>query len=302
MQRADQSTLSAVRSDGERFLAAPVQYQDVGSAELAYRRFGAGPPVLLVHGWPLSGFTYRKLIPHLASHFTCYAIDLPGAGDTRWRPENDFGFRGQAQNLRRFVDILGLTKMHVIAHDTGATIARALALIAGERLGKLVFMGTEIPGHRPPWIPLYQRLTALPGANLSFRLLMSSDRFLRSPMGFGNCFVDRGLLSGEFTEHFIRPLLESPARLDGQLRYLRGIDWGLVDELAEEHRKITNPVLFVWGEEDSIFPVARARAMTSQLPDCRGFHTVPGAKLLVHEEQPALVAGHILPFLSDPAR
>ena len=300
MQRVpDASTATATPSDGERFLAAPIQYLGVGSAEFAYRTFGAGPPVLLVHGWPLSGFTYRRLIPYLASRFTCYAIDLPGAGDTRWRPDNDFSFRGQARNVRRFVDALGLATTHVIAHDTGATIARALALIAGERLGKLVLMGTEIPGHRPPWIPLYQRLTALPGANLSFRLLMSSQRFVRSPMGFGNCFVDRELLGGEFTAQFIRPLLESPAKLDGQLRYLRGIDWGLVDQLAEEHRKITNPVLFVWGEQDSIFPAARARAMTSQLPDCRGFHVVPGAKLLVHEERPAVVADHILPFLLD---
>jgi pimeloyl-ACP methyl ester carboxylesterase len=284
-------------SASEAFLSAELRFCDVGTAEIAYRRFGQGPPLLLVHGWPLSGFTYRQILPALASRFTCYAVDLPGAGDTRWRADSDFGFRGQAQTLRRFVDGIGLRDFHVVAHDTGATITRALALIAGPRIGKLVLMGTEIPGHRPPWIPLFQRLAALPGALAAFRLLLSSSAFVRSPMGFGNCFVDRSLLAGDFTEHFIRPLRESRLRMDGQMRYLKGIDWALVDRLATDHRRINNPVLLVWGEQDTIFPVERARAMATQFADCRGFEVVPRAKLFVHEEQPAAVAAHIVRFL-----
>lgn len=285
------------RVDAQLLTAAPLQFQDVGSAAIAYRRCGSGPPVLFLHGWPLSGLTYRKLVPQLAERFTCIVVDLPGGGETRWRSDNDFSFHGQAQNLRRFIDGLGLTGFHVVAHDTGATIARALALIAGDRIAKMVLIGTEIPGHRPPWIPLFQRLAALPGTRASFRLLMSSGSFLRSPLGFGNCFVDRRLIDGEFLQHFVRPLIESPVRLDGQLRYLRGIDWALVDRLAEEHRRITNPVLFIWGEHDTIFPPQRARAMVSQLADCRGFEVVPNAKLLVHEERPEAVAEHIRSFL-----
>jgi pimeloyl-ACP methyl ester carboxylesterase len=276
---------------------SPLRFHMTPTAEIAYRQVGSGPPLLLLHGWPLSGLTYRRLIPHLAPRFTCYAVDLPGGGETRWRTETDFSFGGQAETVARFIAGLGLNGCHVVAHDTGATIARALALTAGEHLSKLVLIGTEIPGHRPPWIPLYQRLTALPGAQASFRLLMSSQRFLRSPMGFGNCFVDRSLIGGEFSEYFVRPLVQSSARLEGQLRYLGGIDWAFLDRLAEEHRKITNPVLLIWGADDSIFPVQRARAMTGQLGDCRGFVAIAGAKLLVHEERPAEVAQHILEFL-----
>jgi len=280
--------------DTEAFLAAPLQHVDTGSASVAYRRFGSGPPLLLVHGWPLSGFTYRRLIPHLARQFTCYAVDLPGAGETRWSAQTDFSFAGQAETLRRLLDALHLDGCHVVAHDTGASIARALALLAGDRLGDLCLIGTEIPGHRPPWIPLFQRLAALPGAVPMFRLSLSSDWFVRSPLGFGNCFVDRGLLGGDFAEHIIRPLREVPARLDGQLRYLRGIDWQFVDGLATAHRSISNSVLLIWGAEDSIFPVERARSMVPQFAACRGLEVVPGAKLLVHEERPEAVAGHVL--------
>jgi len=282
---------------GGTLLDATPRFFMTPTAEIAYRTVGSGPPLLLLHGWPLSGLTYRRMIPHLAPHFRCYAVDLPGGGETRWRDGNDFSFSGQAENVARLIDGLGLDGCDVVAHDTGATIARALALVAGERLSKLALIGTEIPGHRPPWIPLYQRLTSLPGAAASFRLLMSSDRFLRSPMGFGNCFVDRSLIGGEFKDLFVRPLLDSGTKLEGQLRYLCGIDWAFLDRLAQEHRRIRNPVLFVWGEQDPTFPLERARAMSDQLPDCRGFAVVPDAKLLVHEERPVEVAQHVLRFL-----
>jgi haloalkane dehalogenase len=288
----------STKSDAERFLSAEIRHVPVGAAEIAYRVFGEGEPILFLHGWPLSGFTYRRLIPRLSGRYRCYAADSAGAGETRWQAENDFSFRGHAENYLRFVDGLGLGRFHVVAHNTGATIARALALKAGDRIGRMALIGTEIPGHRPPFIPLFQRLTGLPGALTVFRALLGSRLFLRSPMGFGGCFEDKRLIEGEFEKAFVEPMRRDPRRLEGQIRYLRGIDWGFVDDLAEEHAKIRNPVLWIWGENDPTFPISRARVLESQLPDCRGFRVIPAAKLLVHEERPEEVAEAILAFLS----
>jgi pimeloyl-ACP methyl ester carboxylesterase len=73
----------------------------------------------------VGGLHVPKLIPRLAEHYVCYAIDLPGAGATRWREDNDFSFSGQAANVGRLIDALGFAGTHIVAHDTGATIARA---------------------------------------------------------------------------------------------------------------------------------------------------------------------------------
>src|SRR5262245_11815891 len=223
---------------GEAFHAATVERTGVGTAEIAYRRFGAGRPLLMIHGWPLSGFTWRHCIAGLAAARTCIVPDAPGAGDTRWTPEHAFAFRGQAEAYARFVDALGLDRFDVVAHDTGATIARELALIVGARVEHLVLIDTEMPGHRPPWIPMFQRTARLPGAGPAFRMLLRSRAFRRSSLGFGGCFADLGLVEGEFHEAFVAPLLASRERLVGQLRYLRGIDWKLVDSLATRHREI----------------------------------------------------------------
>jgi pimeloyl-ACP methyl ester carboxylesterase len=282
-------------SPTEQFLAHPVQFADVGRAQIAYRKVGSGPPLLVVHGWPLWGFTWRALLPRLA-HRTCYVIDLPGGGDTTWSEDNDFKFRGQAENLVRFVDAVGVKDFDVLAQDTGGTITRELALLVGERLRRMAIINTEIPGHRPPWIRPFQWTSSLPGAKAGFRMLLGSRAFCRSSIGFGNCFADKGLIDGDFREHIIRPLIEDPKRLAGQLRYLRGIDWALVDSLRERHKEIRARVLFIWGADDPTFPEALAREMLPQLTSAQ-LVSVPGAKLLVHEEKPDEVAAHLAPFL-----
>jgi haloalkane dehalogenase len=278
------------------YFDAPVERLDTGTARLACRRYGSGPPLLLVHGFPLSGFTWRKILPELSKRHTCYVPDLPGLGESEWTDETDFSFPGQGRTLKALVDRLGLERYSVLAQDTGGTFARYLALGDGARVEKLMLINTEVPHHRPPWIPLYQFLMQLPGTLAAFALLLRSRLFLRSGMGFGGCFTDLGLLDGDFHEYVVQPLLQSARRMEGMGRYLSGLTWGPVDALEKEHAQLTMPVQLIWGADDPTFPVAHARRMTSQLPDAR-LVEIPGGRLLVHEEKPAEVAAAALRFL-----
>lgn len=279
------------------YFSAPIRRMRTGDATLALRQYGSGPALILVHGFPLYGFTWRQLLPTLARHFTCYVPDMAGKGESEWAGETDFSFTAHAARLKDMADQLGLDRYALMAQDTGATVARCLALADTARVTRLLLFNTEIPGHRPPWIPLYQFLTGLPGARLSFRLLLASRAYRRSGMGLGGLFHDPALLDGEFHQHTVQPLLDSSRRLDGVIRYLRGLGWPVVDALAEDHKKVTAPVLLIWGEDDPTFPVERARAMVEQFADCRGLLTVPDTRLLPYEERPDDVLEKALPFL-----
>ena len=289
--------MSTESAESNFYFNAPLRKVKVSDATLGLRQYGQGPALLLIHGFPLYGYTWRYLLPTLARHFTCYVPDLAGKGESDWGADTDFTFPGHAARLKELADQLGLERYALMAQDTGATIARCLALADPARASKLVLFNTEIPQHRPPWIPLYQFLTGLPGAQSSFRLMMGSRLYRRSGMGFGGCFSNLDLLDGEFHQHTIQPLLDSPRRLEGMLRYLRGLTWSVVDALAENHRKITVPVLLVWGEDDPTFPIERARPMVAQFANCRGLVSVPRTKLLLYEERPVEVLGKTLPFL-----
>jgi pimeloyl-ACP methyl ester carboxylesterase len=281
---------------GRRYLAQPAQSVDLDGTVVPVRRFGAGPPLLLVHGFPLSGFTWRFLLPELARASTCVVVDLPGLGDSRWTDATDFSFPGQGRTLQRVADALDLGAYRVLAQDTGGTFARFLAL-GDRRVQRLALINTEIPGHRPPWIPFYQRLMTVPGAPGLLGLLARSRHFVRSPMAFGGCFVDLGRIDGEFHEQFVAPITASAVRRDGIRRYLVGAQWAPVDELRRLHARLTIPVRLVWGRDDPTFPLADARPMLDQLPDA-DLVEVAGAALLPHEERPGEVLAAVGEFLA----
>jgi pimeloyl-ACP methyl ester carboxylesterase len=285
--------------ESRAYAAAPVERIDCGDAVLALRRFGSGPPLLLVHGFPLHGYTWRRLLPELSRRHTCLVVDLAGMGDADWNTASDMSWQGHAHRLKLLADRLGLVQYDVMAQDTGASIARYLALEDGARVRRLILINTEIPGHRPPWIVPYQWMARhLPGAAAGFRLLMGRNWFLRSPMGFGGCFCDLNLIEGGFRREFVTRYVDSAKATAGMLHYLAGFYWDSVDALRRRHAELQMPVLLLWGEDDPTFPVALARDMAAQIPGCR-FVGVPEAKLLVQEERPEVVAAAALEFLGE---
>lgn len=282
------------------YAAAEINYHRVEDAVIAVRVFGQGPPLILVHGYPVHGYTWRKVLPALAEQFTCYVVDLPGLGDSAWSAETDFSFTAQARRLGLLPEWLKLSRYSLVAQDTGATVARLVAAAHPGRVDKLAVMNTEMPGHRPPWIPLYRHLAKLPGAGTAFGALMRSSRFLKSPMGLGQFYSDPGLFDDPtYVGPYIEPLLASPGRMAGALQYLRGIEWGVVDGMRQAHSKIKADTLFLWGEDDRTFPVGLAEGMCGQMRAHTTFVRIAGASLMPHEEKPEAVLQHLAPFLKS---
>lgn len=279
-----------------RFFQTEAEIVDTGTSRLPCRRFGSGPALLLVHGFPLSGFTWRRVLPELAKRYTCYVPDLPGMGESQWTEASDFSFPGQGANLKALVERLGLGRYSILAQDTGGTFARYLALYDLTRVEKVALINTEMPHHRPPWIPLYQFLMRVPGTLPAFGLLLRSRAFLRSSMGFGGCFNDLDLIEGDFHRHVVEPLVHSAERRDGMRRYLIGATWQPVDDLVREHSRLTMPVRLIWGADDPTFPLPLARAMLAQFPHA-DLVEIAGARLLTHEEKPDEVVWAVVDLL-----
>lgn len=276
-------------------------FVDVGHARVCCRKAGEGPALVLLHGFPLSGLTWRKIVPDLSKQFTCYALDLVGLGESTSRDAVDFSSQGQAEVLQRALLAQGVSSYALMGYDTGGWIARELALLDPKRVTHLVLMNTEIPGHRPPWIPLYQRVAQLPGSRFVLRRMLASRGVRRSAMGFRGCFENLDLIDGEFTELFVSPLLSSPDRLASMVRFLVSMKFERLDRFVELHGQLSMPVAFLWGAADPTFPETSARAMASQFPNVAHFWSIPKGKLLAHEEQPEAVAQRVIEFLTGVA-
>ncbi len=279
----------------ELFRTPPDRYLDVGAGEVAHRVVGTGPDVLFVHGWPVSGATFRKLLPHLADHVTCHLIDLVGAGSSRFRADTPLSIDGHVDAVRRVVDLLGLDRVAAVGHDSGGMIARH-ALAGDDRLSAMGLIDTEQPQGLSWRFRMFLAGRHAPGFGAVLGRLAGSPRLRRNGFVFGDAFEDRSLLDGEFDEFFLRPLAEDRDRRDAAMKILRSFDTRYVHELGDLHRGIDVPVQLVWGEHDKFFPLARARGMVGTFADAR-LAVVTGAGLFAHEERPAEVADALLQVL-----
>jgi pimeloyl-ACP methyl ester carboxylesterase len=277
------------------FRREPDRFLDVGAGEAAYRVVGTGPDVLFVHGWPVSSATFRLLLPHLVDQVTCHLIDFPSAGSSRFDADTPMSIRQHIETVRRVLDLLELDEVAVVGHDSGGLIARH-AMVGDPRLRAMGLINTEPadPGWR---FTSFIAARHLPGLSAGLGWVAGKPRLVRSKAVFGDAFADRSLLGGEFTEFFLAPLHEIPARREAAVKLLRSFDMHLVTDLPGVHRRLDVPVQLVWGDKDPFFPVARAKAMVAEFPDAR-IEVIEGAGLFSHEERPADVARALLPTLT----
>lgn len=278
------------------FRDPPHQLMDVGGARVAHRRVGSGPDVLFVHGWPVSGATFRRLLPHLVDDVTCHVIDLPGAGSSTVDPGATASVAGHIGAVRRVVDELGLERVAVVGHDSGGLIARH-ALAGDPRVRAMGLIDTEQPQGLNWRFRLFLANRHVPGFGAALGWLVGRPRLRRNGFVLGDAFVDRSLLDGEFDELFLRPLATDPERRARAIEVLRSFEVGHVRQLAALHRRIEVPVELIWGEHDRFFPLAWAEDMARALPDAR-LTVIPGAGLFAHEERPAEVAAALRPMLA----
>jgi pimeloyl-ACP methyl ester carboxylesterase len=112
---------------------------------------GDGDAVLLLHGFPDSHALWRHQVPILTrAGFRVVAPDLRGFGDSDKPADIDAYRVGKSvSDLTRVLDALGLERAHVVGHDWGAGVAWAMALMAPQRVDKLVALSVGHPGVRP---------------------------------------------------------------------------------------------------------------------------------------------------------
>jgi pimeloyl-ACP methyl ester carboxylesterase len=276
----------------EALLDEPQRWLDLGHARLPYWVTGSGPDLVLVHGWPVDGRTWRRIVPPLAEHFTCHVIDLPGAGRSTWTPQTPRGCDGLTASLTQAVEKMQLDeRFGFVAFDSGGGFARKVAAQMPERIVGLALGNTETPKD-------YSSL---------FRAALRNGRKFgaKTAMWFGLQFgfvrekawetsATDAALRKELAELFVRPLARDRRKFSGVFVLADGLRAEDFDGCYEAHGKITAPVRLIWGTDDPWFKLDAAKRMVEQFAGPTTLDEIEGGKLFVHEEFPARFSALVL--------
>jgi haloalkane dehalogenase len=129
-----------------------MDFVETTCGRLAYRRAGNGPPLVLIHGNPTSGYLWRNIQPALAATRTTVALDLPGMGASDAVTGDDpcrYSFEQNAHALDEFLDALELGRdLVLVGHDWGAVLAFDWARKHPDDVAGLAYMETMVrPRH-----------------------------------------------------------------------------------------------------------------------------------------------------------
>ena len=117
---------------------------ETGETTIFLRRSGAGPPILLLHGFPQTHLMWHRVAPLLARNFTVVCADLRGYGRSGCPASTldhaPYAKRAMASDMVRMMERLGFSRFGVAGHDRGGRVAYRLALDHPGRVERLAVL------------------------------------------------------------------------------------------------------------------------------------------------------------------
>ncbi len=266
---------------------------------VCYRRAGAGPVLLLLHGIGDSSRTWIPAMELLQRSYTVLAPDLPGHGNSS-NPIGDYSLGSHASSMRDLLHLLGIERVTVVGHSFGGGVAMQFAYQFPSLCERLVLVDAGGLGREVNWI---LRLATIPAAEYVMPALFPAV-MRRWGDQVARFLLDRGISNARAAELWrsYRSLTD-PGNRAAFVRTARAvIDPGgqSVSAVNRLYLVAQMPTLIVWGDRDKIIPLVHARHAHEAIPNSR-LAVMEGAGHAPQLEDPAWFAEILADFLNTTA-
>ncbi|MNJ86407.1 Tropinesterase [compost metagenome] len=253
---------------------------------LTYWESGSGETLLFLHGALSNGFTFRKILPELSQSFHCIALDLPlGGHHIPLSNHAELSPAGIAELIRKFLDFKKISRVTIIANDTGGAYAQVFASLHPELVSSLILSNCEVMDVFPP--PKFAYLThavKIPGFTFLMGRLFRVKSWLTSPAVMGG--LSLRITNEDLASGYLHSFVKNAGIRKDFGKACR--HWHPEHTLEAAHllHGFKKPVLVLWGDQDQkLFPKKQMEKLLDVFPHAK-WQTIRDSKTYVQEDAP----------------
>ncbi len=270
---------------------------DLEQGTLEYFARGTGPVLVFCHGWLANANLWRGVVDRLASGHTCITLDLPlGSHRVAMAADADLTPAGCGALIADVLDALDLADVTLIGNDSGGAYSQIATASRPERIARLVLNSCETPFDRfpPPPFDGLPDLARDPDALLGL-LGALRDRTIRtSDAAYG--LLIKHPIAELVSDSYALPCLHDPEILRDTSKVMSSASSTPVHAAGRALiAGFERPVLFAWGPEDRVFPLAHAHNYAEQLRSA-AVELIEDSFSFTPEDQPEALADVLTRF------
>jgi len=251
--------------------------ENSGNIELYYEDHGSGKPVVLIHGYPLSGASWEKQVPSLLNAgYRVITYDRRGFGKSS-RPVTGYHYDTFAEDLRQLITNLNLREFALVGFSMGGgEIARYIGKYGSKGVTKAVFISSV-----PPF--LLKTADNPEGVDAAvfegIQKAVAADRYAFFTEFFRNFYNTDQLLGKRVSEEAVRASWNVAAGASATASLACVPTWH--EDFRQDLARVDVPTLVIHGDADRIVPATAAGLRTARL--------VKGARMAVIKDGPHCV-------------
>ena len=248
--------------------------ENSGNIDLYYEDHGSGKPVVLIHGYPLSGASWEKQVPVLlnAGH-RVITYDRRGFGKSS-QPTTGYNYDTFAEDLHKLVTQLGLRDFALVGFSMGGgEVARFLGKYGSKGVSKAII----ISGVPPFLLKTPDNPEGVDGSVFEgIKKAIVADRYAFFTDFFKNFYNTDLLLGKRVSEQAVQASWNIGAGASAAASLACVPTWH--EDFRNDLSRVDVPTLVIHGDADRILPIAASGLRTAKL--------IKGARLLVGKDGP----------------
>ena len=262
--------------------------------ELHHKIYGTGNPVLCIHGFGASLFSWRNFVDPMSAHYQLILIDLKGSGNSPKPPDSHYSIQDHADLVYKFILDHDLKNLTLVGNSFGGALALLLSLMlidnAPGRLRALVLID---PGAFKQFIPGYVKLIGVPIIGAAVVYLAPAKFMAKSILNLA--YYDPKKITKEQIAAYAAPLA-APGGKHALLETGKRIIPPNIDELTARYKDINVPTQIIWGRQDKIISPEAADLLHAAIPGSK-LEWIDQCGHVPQEERPEATVPLVLSFL-----